>query len=177
MISPPDNPQRWCDFDRLARLVSDQFDRDSHYSPHGPDHWRRVERNGLWLSTHTGADIMVVRIFAWLHDSQRLNDGHDPDHGPRAAEYAQTLFGDFFEMDEPAFEALLYACNGHTHEQSSPDSTIGTCWDADRLDLGRVGVIPSEEYMSTGFGRAVARAGSFAPFREELRKAGMREVP
>jgi hypothetical protein len=31
---------------------------------------------------------------------------------------------------------------GHTQERTHPDVTIQTCWDADRLDLGRVGIAP-----------------------------------
>ena len=30
---------------------------------------------------------------------------------------------------------------------------VGTCWDADRLDIGRVGIVPHERYMSTAAGR------------------------
>jgi hypothetical protein len=37
-------------------------------SPHGPSHWRTVEQNGLGLSTCTGADELVVRLFAVFHD-------------------------------------------------------------------------------------------------------------
>jgi len=37
--------------------------------------------------------------------------------------------------------------------------SIGTCWDADRLDLGRVGVIPSVNFMSTPAGKEVVRVG------------------
>lgn len=39
----------------------------------------------------------------------------------------------------------------------------GTCWDANRLDLDRVGVVPSPEFMSTEFGRQIASAGSIQP--------------
>ena len=44
------------DFDPLWQLVTDQFHAPV-YSVHGPDHWRRVERNGLLLATRTGADL------------------------------------------------------------------------------------------------------------------------
>ncbi len=45
---------------------------------HGDRHRRAVARN---LLPGSGADRAIVLI----HDSQRLNDGHDPEHGPRAA--------------------------------------------------------------------------------------------
>ena len=45
---------------------------------------------------------------------------------------------------------LLYrACHGHTHERNHPDVTIQTCWDSDRLDLGRVGITPHPSRLCT----------------------------
>ena len=51
---------------------------------HGVSHWERVERNGLLLATPE-CDVTVIRLFAYLHDSCRENDGNDYRHGPRAA--------------------------------------------------------------------------------------------
>ena len=46
--------------------------------------------------------------------------------------------------------ALLYeAIHDHTSGHHHEDVTIGTCWDADRLDIGRVGRRPSRKYLST----------------------------
>lgn len=160
-------PSRWCEFDELIRTASNQFQLGPQ-SDHGPFHWRRVEQNGLWLPTRTGADTLVIRLFAWLHDAKRENEYTDPDHGRRGAEYATSLRGKLFDLDDSAFESLVFACAGHTDEQFSPDPTIGTCWDADRLDLGRVGMIPSPDYMSTAFGKEVAEAGSFYPFLDQI---------
>ena len=36
----------------------------------------------------------------------------------------------------------------HSGGQVSEDATIQTCWDSDRLDLGRVGIFPSPKYLS-----------------------------
>ncbi|WP_165244441.1 hypothetical protein [Paludisphaera soli] len=116
---------------------------------HGVAHWARVLENGLRLAEETGADVAVVRLFALLHDSRRFDDGYDPDHGPRAADFARTLRGRAFELPDPAFELLHRACAGHTHERTHPDPTIQTCWDADRLDLGRVGVTPRPSRLCT----------------------------
>jgi uncharacterized protein len=44
---------------------------------------------------------------------------------------------------------LQLACAGHTDEQTHPDSTVQTCWDADRLDLGRVGITPEPRRLCT----------------------------
>jgi uncharacterized protein len=67
------------------------------------------------------------------------------------------------------FDALVYACTWHTDGEFADNPTIGTCWDADRLDLGRVSMIPSSEYMSTPFGKEVADAGSFYPFLDRIK--------
>ncbi|WP_435009485.1 hypothetical protein P12x_000737 [Tundrisphaera lichenicola] len=120
---------------------------------HGVAHWARVLENGLMLAEETNADIEVVRLFALLHDSRRVNEGTDPDHGPRAAEFAGTLRGRFFELTDPQFELLHRACAGHTHERTHPDVTIQTCWDADRLDLGRVGITPDPKWLCTEVAR------------------------
>ena len=55
----------------------------------------------------------------------------------------------------------------HTDAEHSDDVTIGTCWDADRLDLGRVGIIPDEAFMSTDFGKEIARKGSIYSFLKD----------
>ena len=153
----------WCNFDRLIAVISKQFHAGAS-SVHGPAHWRRVELNGLLLSTETGADTLVTRLFAWFHDSKRENDGTDPDHGRRGADYAASLRGKLFDLDNQSYDNLIYACTWHTDRDFTDDPTIGTCWDSDRLDLGRVGIIPSEDFMNTEFGKEVARAGSLHPF-------------
>ena len=47
---------------------------------HGISHWTRVRENGLRLAEGTGAQIVVVECFAYLHDAKRINDGRDPGH-------------------------------------------------------------------------------------------------
>jgi uncharacterized protein len=116
---------------------------------HGVAHWARVFENGIRLAEETGAIVEVVRLFAVLHDSRRINEHTDPDHGPRAAKFARTLRGRLFDLPEPEFRLLHRACAGHTHERTHPDVTIQTCWDADRLDLGRVGITPDPSCLCT----------------------------
>lgn len=162
--------ERWCDFDKLEETVISQFHADS-YSVHGPSHWRRVAQNGFWLASRTGADTLITRLFAWFHDSKRENDYTDPEHGLRGAQFAASLRGSLFDLDDSSFELLYYACQWHTDKDFSDDITIGTCWDSDRLDLGRVGMTPSDEFMSTAFGKQIAQAGSFYSFLTEAERA------
>jgi uncharacterized protein len=153
------------DYPRLWKRVADQFPC-GEWSFHGPTHWRRVERNGLLLASRTQANVDVVRLFAVFHDSRRENEGSDDGHGARGAEHARSLRGIAYELDDEQFELLHYACVWHTDGTSHEDATIATCWDADRLDLGRVGVRPDPKRMCTAFGREIAAAGSVERFLE-----------
>lgn len=116
---------------------------------HGVAHWARVLENALKLAKSTGADTELVSLFAVLHDSQRLNENSDPMHGPRAAEFAETLRGSLIHLPDDSFDLLFVACRDHTHTRTHHDITIQTCWDADRLDLGRVGVKPLRSRLCT----------------------------
>ena len=116
---------------------------------HGVAHWARVLENGLRLADETGAIVEIVSLFAVLHDSKRLDELSDPEHGPRAAEFAAKLRGRLFDLNDHEFRLLYRACEGHTHERTHPDVTIQTCWDSDRLDLGRVGITPHPDRLCT----------------------------
>jgi len=145
------------DFEGLWAKVLRDYRGDPEI--HGPAHWRRVEGSGLQIAADNGADADVVRLFAVLHDSRRVNDSHELKHGELAAEYAETLRGKWFPpsvLKEERFAKLTYACRWHTHGKLSEDATIGACWDADRLDLGRVGLIPEARFMSTRLGKELA---------------------
>lgn len=116
---------------------------------HGISHWQRVRNIGLKLAPYTGAKKEIVEIFAFLHDLKRLNDGSDPYHGKRAAEFIRTIQGsDLFLQQEDA-DLLCYACEFHSYGLTEADVTIQTCWDADRLDLGRIGIRPNQKYLCT----------------------------
>lgn len=117
---------------------------------HGAPHWARVRENGLRLARVTGAEIRVVEAFAFVHDSCRIDDNADPEHGLRAAEFARGLVRcRKLLLDQEELELLVRACEGHSSGRTSEDITVCTCWDADRLDLGRVGVRPNAKYLCT----------------------------
>jgi uncharacterized protein len=116
-----------------------------------------VRENGLSLASVTdGVDPEVVGLFALFHDSMRLNDGHDPDHGRRGSRLAREL-ARLLPLQHWQLEQLTTACDGHTDGFVSDDPTVGACWDADRLDLPRVGIQPEARLLSTVAARA--RAG------------------
>ena len=44
---------------------------------------------------------------------------------------------------------LGYACTHHSDGLREAEVTVQVCWDADRLDLGRVGHVPDPERLCT----------------------------
>jgi len=57
--------------------------------------------------------------------------------------------GIVYELGDEDFNLLIRACELHTEGYLDGDITVQTCWDADRLDLGRVGITPPEEKLCT----------------------------
>lgn len=98
----------------------------------------------------------MVTLFAYLHDSCRFNDGSDYEHGPRAVKLIMTMQGKIFTITQEQLDLLTEACQGHTSGGCNDNPTIGACWDADRLDLGRVGKTPAARLMSTPPGKKMA---------------------
>jgi uncharacterized protein len=147
------------DFDRSGLLghVLDQF-KISRHGAHGPAHWARVRLHGLKLGRSRGGDVLVVELFAFLHDSQRLNEYSDRFHGSRAAEFAASLNGQFFDLKPEQLDQLCYAMEHHSGGDVHSCATIQSCWDGDRLDLGRVGIQPHKDYLSLEAARMIASA-------------------
>ena len=135
-------------YDEVLNAACVQYKLDPH-GYHGPSHWLRVETFSRYLADQTGADVTVVRLFARLHDCCRANENWDPDHGHRAADFAASLRGTLLRITDVQFELLAHAMRYHNDGLTIDDPTVGTCWDADRLDLGRVGVEPDPRFMST----------------------------
>jgi len=123
---------------------------------HGVVHWARVMENGWKLAGITGADRDVVTLFALFHDSRRFSDGSDWGHGLRGANLAKRLRDSHFELDDARFDLLYRACEWHTEGKTDTDMTVCTCWDSDRLDLGRVGIVPDPKYLVTDVARSHA---------------------
>jgi len=114
-------------------------------SKHGISHWRSVDKIGKRLSERNDADYSVIEYFAYLHDSQRLDEDKDIEHGYRAKVFVQSLLneGKLSDLTPKQQNQLLYACEYHSHDfVRSNDITILTCIDSDRLDLTRFGIQP-----------------------------------
>lgn len=122
---------------------------------HGVVHWARVLENGLRVAGVTGADREVVTLFALFHDSRRVNEYRDDGHGLRGAELAHSLRSSLVQLDDMRFELLYEACRLHTDGRTDGDATLQACWDADRLDLGRVGITPKPHRLCTDAARGI----------------------
>lgn len=116
---------------------------------HGISHWLRVREIGLALAARNGADKQVVAAFAMIHDACRQSNSGDFEHGVRAAALAKELNEELLHLSPIGLKYLRFACAHHTDGTATDNVTIGTCWDADRLDLWRLGIEPDPGYLST----------------------------
>ena len=125
----------------------------NHNGHHGIEHWFRVVINGRLIAAEVGADIEVVEHFALLHDVMRKDGKLDILHGNRSAEFALSLSGDWIQLNRVQMQQLTEACRDHSMGRLSKDLTIQVCWDADRLDLGRLDNKPNHTYVATKIAR------------------------
>jgi uncharacterized protein len=153
-------------FDKLRAYAESTFKCGLH-SIHGFNHWQNVDDSARLICEDSQADLVVVRFFAFLHDAFRVNDGSDLDHDPRSADNLDKLPEELSILRPDQLNLLEYAIRHHTDGNTSEDPTIGACWDSDRLDLGRVGIIPIDRFMSTQAGKEIARLGSKLLYMEK----------
>ena len=125
-------------------------------SIHGDGHWKRVANFGRLIAEKEGLNERVLILFGYFHDSQRLNDGRDPEHGPRAAQYVADFPRELLGLTDGEINQLIMACHYHTHECATDDPLIRACWDADRLDLSRIGILPDPDRLFTQTAKNIA---------------------
>jgi uncharacterized protein len=148
-------------FDMELRLILQKIEKDTtsdRKSIHGDGHWERVAGFGRLLAEKERLNERVLVLFGYFHDCQRLNDGHDPEHGPRAAQYIAGFPRKLLGLTAPEADQLMMACRYHTHECESDDPVIRACWDADRLDLTRIGILPDPNRLFTQTAKELAAA-------------------
>lgn len=115
---------------------------------HGERHWCAVAQAGARLCAATpAADPVVVRLFALFHDAARRDEGTDRGHGRRALPLVHQLATPLLSAGQ--LELLVSAIAEHETPTVSDNSTIGVCWDSDRLNLWRVGFSPDPRYLSS----------------------------
>ncbi len=130
----------------LAKIKS-QY-RLQWHGTHGVIHWSRVYENGMYLAQRENVNRRVVQLFSIFHDSCRKNEHSDRKHGERGAKLALQL-RDFYSLADDELSLLITACSLHTSTLNHEDSTVQACFDADRLDLGRVHNMPDSRFLCT----------------------------
>ena len=135
---------------------------------HGVEHWDRVAKFGQMLC-QGGADMDVILAFAYLHDSERQNNSIDDEHGSRASAFIDTIRDtELRELSDEQIRKLKRACELHTIEHRTGDMTIETCFDADRMDLLRVGIMPDPKRMATKRGVELVSDPYYEVYYQEI---------
>jgi len=133
---------------KIAQEILKDYELDPN-GAHGIRHWGRVLENGTALAEMHGGSVRVAQLFALFHDSRRFDEYADPEHGPRGAELAGRMNGGLFLLEPRELVLLQEACRTHTGGRGLADITVHVCWDADRLDLPRVGMDTRREWLCT----------------------------
>ena len=82
---------------------------------------------------------------------------YDEEHGSRAAKMIEGLRRTLLkDLTDEQSKLLQEACRLHASTHSTGNPTIDAYFDADRLDLGRVDIIPRPEKMATKKGKKIA---------------------
>ena len=122
---------------------------------HDFDHVLRVARMAERIALAEGADLLVVRLAAYLHDVPVEEPSHEARlaHHLRAAQFARKLLLDR-GMEPQKVENVEHCIQAHRFRDQSiqPNTLEAQCvYDADKLDsIGAIGV-----------GRAFTFAGAF----------------
>ena len=82
-----------------------QFGRDKADVAH---YLYRIQYTGRLLAVAENANPSIVEQFSLLHHTQRRNERRDPSHGHRAARYAQSLRGVWFDLSDA--EIIVNLC-------------------------------------------------------------------
>ena len=111
----------------------------------------------------------VIMAFAYLHDTERKDNAVDIEHGKRASLLINKIREtELSALGDEQIEKLKRACELHTTEHRTGDLTIDTCFDADRMDLLRVGITPSPERMATQRGAELVADPYYEKYYEEI---------
>ena len=154
---------------RLRSFCASRWPKELGYT-HGVKHWDRVAKFGEMLFIE-GADKDVIMAFAYLHDSERKDNGEDFEHGKRASIFIDTIRDTELNfLNDSQIAKLKRACELHTVEHRTGDLTIEICFDADRMDLLRVGIKPLPDRMATERGAELVSNPDFVNFYAEFNK-------
>ena len=115
---------------------------------HGLNHVKRVVENAKTIAKNecpNHYDDIVMG--AYLHDIGRVNDNGGNEHALQGFEISKQLLAKYWpHLDH---RKILTAIKEHADSLITDDPLIGSIWDADRLDLTRLGIKINPELLST----------------------------
>lgn len=130
---------------KVLRRIMDEFSLKNS-DVHGVNHWSRVYYYGHLLSKNHSIDLEIIAYFSIFHDSKRICEHEDPEHGYNGAEFFKKLES-IIHLKPENKEIIYEACSKHNYQEQTNIKEIGVCFDADRLDLWRVDIQPYNRYL------------------------------
>ncbi|MDT8284120.1 MAG: HD domain-containing protein [Thermovirgaceae bacterium] len=122
---------------------------------HGISHLRRVAILSGRLAGAVGEDVESAVVMGFLHDCARRNDGTDLEHPHDSAVLARGLIERFFPHLD--VDRICDAIEGHADGEVTTDPLTACLWDADRLELKRIGRTIDLDLLSTKVAKRLAR--------------------
>lgn len=154
------------DYSKLLTLAEDTalhiYNQDPDSGIHGKSHWKMVASVGVALAQQNpGINPKVCHAFGLLHDCCRMDDCNDSEHGHRSSELVENSPIVRGILNSEEIQQISEACYRHNSGRIHSDQTVGTCLDADRLTLGRVGKDVDLSYISTEAAREFLNGKNF----------------
>ena len=97
----------------------------------------------------TKKELESLREFCVSRWPEKMGATHGMEHWDRVAMFGKMLYQEGADKDVIACFAYLHDCEMHTVVPRTGDITVNICFDSDRMDLLRVGILPVPERMAT----------------------------
>lgn len=120
---------------------------------HGVQHLRQVAFLAGRFAYSLNVDYKTAIIGGYLHDCARSDDGGGNSHAHESAFLAKRIIETNWSSTD--IDKIFYAIYYHADGLNTNDPFIGCIWDADRLNLVRLGLIPKVELLSTEFAKRI----------------------
>lgn len=114
---------------------------------HGISHLRRVAYLSGRYAYILKINLNDAVIAGYLHDCARENDSNGNSHAYESAYLAKGIIQGNLPVTN--INKIFYTIYHHADGITTKDPFMGCIWDADRLNLLRIGIIPNEKLLST----------------------------
>ena len=125
----------------------------NHRASHAWDHTQRVYRLCLRIGEKEGADLVVLKIAALLHDIGRNHQDENKGqicHAQKGAEISRELLKDY-PLPQDKIDNIIHAIRSHRFRGDCRPESIEAkvLFDADKLDaIGAIGI--ARDYLFAG---------------------------